>query len=96
MKTTTFTVNNIGDMEAVRPTINCRRVIIGESPAVDGWPTTDYLVKGTAPDSVAVRRPLGTLFEFIRDPQQSGFQAGEIIGYVETVEGTTTFFQMEQ
>ena len=95
MKTSQFTVNNVGNPEPVICTLGCRTITIGEDPGVAGWPTTDFKVKGSAPGSVAIQRPAGTSYQFQRISGQAAFSPGETVGYVETVTGSTTFFQAE-
>ena len=96
MKTSTFTVNNVLDPEPVIVTSMCRSVTIGEDPGVAGWPNSDYRVKGTAADSALTTQPAGTRFTFERRTGQPAYSPGQIIGYVETVTGSTTFLQVEQ
>lgn len=96
MKTSTFTVNNVGDPEPVIATIDCREITIGEDPSVADWPTTDYEVKGTVQDSSFVRRPAGTTFQFLKANGLASFGKGQIVGYVQTVTGSTTFQMREQ
>jgi len=95
MKTTTFTVNAIGDPEPVITSVDCTRVEIGEDGSVPNWPTTDYEVKGTELLSDWIVCPAGTKFEFLRRANQPGFRAGSIVGYVQTAAGATTFQQIE-
>jgi hypothetical protein len=96
MKTSSFTVNNIGDAEAVAATCTCRRITIGENPGVTGWPTTDFLVTGNEAGSTPIQRPAGTQWTFENPVLGRGFHAGDIVGYVETVTGSTTFLKVEQ
>ena len=96
MKTSTFTVNNIGSPEAVVATCACRTVTIGEDPSVTGWPTTDFLITGNESGSGAIQRPAGTQWTFEDPLLRRGFKPGDIVGYVETVTGSTTFIQVEQ
>jgi hypothetical protein len=96
MKTSTFTVNNIGSPEAVVCTVACRLITIGEDPRVPDWPTTDFRITGKDPGSVGIQRPSGTTFTFERTSRQSAFAPGEIVGYVETVTGSTIFLKSEQ
>lgn len=96
MKTSTFTVNNLSSPEAVVCTVACRSITIGEDPSVTGWPTSDYNIYGKDAGSTAIRRPSGTQFTFERTSRQSAFAPSEIVGYVETVTGSTTFLKSEQ
>jgi len=92
--TTTFTVNAIGDPEPVIAHTDCIEIIIKEDPTVAGWPTLDYLVTGSVPGSSAIGCPAGTEYAF-RASWQQHFAAGEIVGHVATVSGSTTFQQKE-
>lgn len=96
MKTSTFVANDLLSPEAVVCTVACRSITIGEDPSVTGWPTTDYNIYGKDPGSTAVRRPAGTQFTFEKESRQSAFSPGMIVGYVETVTGSTTFLKIEQ
>jgi hypothetical protein len=53
MRTSLFTVNDIGDPEPVIATVACNRIIIGEDASVSGWPLSDYEVKGNYVGSYA-------------------------------------------
>jgi len=96
MKTSTFTVNNVGDPEQVAATIACREISIAEDPSVTGYPINDYKVYGTAKGSTAIRVPIGSSFVFKREYGQASYLSGEIVGYVETVQGATTFQKVER
>jgi hypothetical protein len=96
MRTTTFTVNNVSDPEPIIVGSFCREVRIQEDPGIGStWPTTDYNVYGTGDVSTAVRKIAGTTFTITRVPLQGCFAPGEIVGYIETVAGSTTFLQIE-
>jgi hypothetical protein len=92
--TTTYTVNDVGDPEPVIANIECSEIKIREDPSVDGWPTADYKVTGTAPGSTPISCPMGTEHLFPAGPGQH-FVPGDIVGYVETTSGSTTFQQLE-
>lgn len=96
MRTSQFTVNDIGDPEPIIVHTVCRHVLVGEDSSVANWPTTDYRIKGTDNNSAMVQRPAGVLTEFSRQSNQSAYSPGDIIGYVETVSGSTTFLIIEQ
>lgn len=88
-----FTVNNVGDPEAVVVKEYCARVVIGESPAVVGWPTTDYVVRKQSATSDPRRIFAGTFYTF--ENPRGFWRPGDVCGYVETVSGTTTFIRDE-
>jgi len=94
MFTKTFTVNAVGDPEAVTTGSNTSRVTIAEDPSVSGWPTSDYNVMAPSSDSTAIRKAAGTMFTF--KPSFGQWPPDTIIGYVETVSGSTTFQQVEE
>lgn len=97
MKTTTFTVNDLGDPEPVTATVPCSKIRIGEDPSVADWPVVDYQICGDYQGSVYVQKAAGTMFEFnapvIKDKL---FKIGDIAGYVRTVSGSSTFFKIEE
>ena len=95
-KTSTFTVNDVGDPEPVIATIDCREIVIGEDPSVSGWPTIGYKVTGTLAGSTAIEKAPGVTFKFISTVNHPPFKTGDIVGYVETLSGSTTFFKAEQ
>lgn len=95
MKTSQFTVNSVGNPEPVICTLGCRTIVIGEDPSVAGWPTTDFRIKGAVPGSSFIQRPAGTMYQFQRISGQAAFSPGDIVGYVDVVTGSTTFFQAE-
>jgi len=95
-KTSTFTVNAVGDPEPVIATIPCKQISVVEDQSVTDWPTLDYRVKGTEVGSVMVQKPAGTVFTFLCAANEPYFQIGQIVGYIETVSGSTTFQKVEQ
>jgi hypothetical protein len=92
--TSTMTVNNVGDPEPVIAHIECRSITVKEDPSVSGWPTVDYKVTGAVAGSTPIQCPAGTEYTFEATYMQC-FAPGEIVGYVETVSGSTTFQQRE-
>lgn len=93
--TDTFSVNNLADPEPITVATECRHVIIGEDPSVTNWPTTDYQIKGASSNNF-VQCAAGTKFEFHSTVNEPPFRAGQVIGYVQTVSGSTTFMKVEQ
>jgi hypothetical protein len=96
MHTHTFTVNNLSSPEQIIARTGCRRITVGEDPSVAGWPTTDFKITGKVPGSTVIQRPAGTTFTFERNDDQASFGAGDLVAYIETVDGSTTFLQTEQ
>lgn len=81
---------------AVTAQSQCSLVTVGEDPSVAGWPTTDFYVSkpGAGPSSASRRISAGGTYTF--DCVGGGkFLPGSVVGYVETVSGSTTFFQDE-
>lgn len=71
------------------------RVRIMENRGVVGWPTTDLLIYKPLISNAPVRIPLGSSYYFDTGPSKNYFSAGDIIGYVQSVLGTTTVDQDE-
>ena len=94
-KTSTFSVNNTGDPEAVTVSVVCRKVGVGEDPSVASWPTTDFKVYRPNKTDTPRQIPAGVSYIF-QKPDGSFYQPGDIAGYVATASGTTTFFQDEE
>ena len=93
MKTRQFTVNNVGDPEPVVVQTVCSQVTVGEDEEVVGYPTQDFKVR--KPEKTDDTRYLGAgkTYTFRR---HTHWNPGDIAGYVETVGGSTTFFQDEE
>ncbi len=79
---------------AVVATVFTVRVRVGEDLSVAGWPTTDYDVRKPGTGDDPRRVPAGGTYEFVRDGRP--FYPGEIVGYLQTVSGTTTFWVDEE
>lgn len=92
--TSTFTVTNT-DFTAVTANTYCHDIVIGESPTVANWPTTDFLIAKPDADATPRRVVIGQLYTFRRAFDRAPFRPGDIVGYVKSVSGTTTFFQDE-
>ena len=90
--TTLFTVTNSGPREAVVAATFCNKITIREDPSVANWPTTDFQVSNTPTGSQVAQRPSGTEFQF----KQKLYSPGQVVGYVETITGSTTFQQIEE
>lgn len=90
--TQSIIVANTQFSQIVAQTI-CRRVTIGEDPAVTGWPTSDFLIAKPGPGNTPRRVQAGAEYEFVA---QVAYQPGDVVGYVELASvGSTTFFQDE-
>ena len=96
MKSRVITSNNIGKPEPIVVSIQCRSVTVCEDPTVKGFPTTALRVKGIDSGSEYVGIAPGVSFVFKRSDAQPGFTRGEIVGFVETVQGSTTIQIVEQ
>lgn len=86
VKTFSFTVDAVGDPEAVVVPVACKIVEVREQ----GDPTTDYFVRAPAITDPQHRRFAGSATIF-RAPVGRLFQDGETVGYLETVAGSVTF-----
>ncbi len=64
-------------------------VRVTENRGVAGWPTTDLLILKPSSSDTPVRIPAGNSYTFQKVPPR-GYAAGEVVGYVQTVAGTTT------
>lgn len=86
-KTTQFTVDNVGNPEAVTADQTCRKITIREQGAAG---TTDYFVRAPTSTDAQYRKVAGesTVFEAYGN---NLFQQGDTVGYVETVSGSVTF-----
>ena len=88
-----LTVNNSGNDESIVIQTVCRKVIFGESEAVTNFPTVDWLWKGVgSTDYVTCTR--GTKREFY-PPERRLFYPGDVIAFVKTASGSSTFCQEE-
>jgi hypothetical protein len=88
--TFTFTVDAVGDPEAVVAQSDCMEITVYEN---DQAGTADYLVRVPFKASPAVTKPAGTKYIFRKGG--SGFSKGSVAGYVEMVTGSVTFAQEE-
>ncbi len=86
VETFTFTVDAVGNPEAVIVPTSCRSVEVREQ----GDPTTDYFVRAPNNNSPQHRRFAGSATIF-RARGNRVFQPGETVGYLETVAGSVTF-----
>lgn len=70
------------------------RFELQEDPSVAGYPTTDYLIYMPTSSDLPVRFLAGTTF--MRESDTGPFYAGQTVGYISGVSGSTTFSQIEQ
>lgn len=87
-----ITVNNIA-ATAVIAQSNCRQITVRENIAVAGWPTTDFLVLKPTAVVTGIRIAAGASYTFTK--LQGLFAAGDTVGYLQTIAGSTTFDQDE-
>jgi hypothetical protein len=73
---------------------NCQGVTIGEDPSVSGFPTTDLLIARPLISSNPRRISGGNSYRFTSPV--GIFKIGQTIGFIKTINGTTTCFQDEQ
>jgi len=93
-KTSTFSVDNVGDPEPVIIDTNCTEVMFGEDPSVANFPTTDWTLRAPSKTDTPIRQEIGTQ-KVMRPPKGHTFDIGQIVAYVATVIGTTTFRKWE-
>lgn len=78
---------------------DCMQVRIAENRGVSGYPTSDFLISKPLSTSPQVRVQAGAQYTFVSNRRPmvspSGFRAGQTVGYVRMVSGTTTFDQDE-
>lgn len=94
--TTTFQVNAIADPESVIANTYCRSIRIREDPSVPGYPTVGFKVRAPAITSAPIQLVAGESFSFTRSDREAIFAPGDVVGYVETLVGSTTFSQDEE
>ena len=95
MKTRLFTVNAVGSPEPIIVQTVCRHIEIGEDPSNSGFPTTDYKVRKPTADDDPRQVPVGAVYAQFDRLGPKAWQPGEIAGYVETVQGSASFYQDE-
>lgn len=101
---TTFTVTNSAAVEITAVT-NCVSIMVGESTAVSGFPTTAYLVtknigSNVSPTASSSKQMIAGASYSFTNPFNAGgrsFQAGDVAGWVQLISGasSTTFIQDE-
>lgn len=70
----------------------CKTVTVYENLAVVGFPTTDYLIRKVG-SSIYTRIRAGQPYDFTA--KSSRFVPGQIVGFIKTAGGSTTFDQDE-
>lgn len=73
----------------------CKAIRITENRGVNGWPTTDLLIKKPTAAATPVRLRAGDSYTFQCNQPSSFFNIGQVAGYVRTVSGSTTADQDE-
>jgi hypothetical protein len=86
-KTNTFTVDNVGNPEAVTADIACSKITVREQGAAG---TTDYNVRAPSMTDAVYRKVAGESTVF-QAPPGVLFQPGDAVGYLETLSGSVTF-----
>ena len=89
--TKTMTVADSGLGTPVVAVTDCKRITVGEDPSVVGWPTTDYQVYKPDYNSTPRQIPIGQTYTF----EGPRYWAGQTVGYIKAVTGSTTFYQDE-
>ena len=90
--TYTFTVDAVGNDEAVTAQSDCHRITIFENAQTG---TADYTVRRPDSISAAVTIPAGAKHVFERMNGATAFRRGQIVGYVAAASGSMTFAQVE-
>lgn len=88
--TQSFTVSSGAYSQVVVQSYTLKGVTVGEDVGVVGSPTTDFYVLKSGPTGTPRRIKLGSSYTFT-----GIFAPGTLVGFVQTVTGTTTFFQDE-
>jgi hypothetical protein len=95
MYTKTSTVTAVADFKLTAQTV-CKSIIFGEDEAVAGWPTVGWKWKGADPTATDYKgKTAGTKEEFTK-AGGAFFQPGEVVAYVQTLSGSSSFTQAEQ
>ena len=87
---TPFTVDAVGDPEAITVLGMCRKVYLREN----GGPTVDFNIRAPVKTDGPVQYAMGE--EAIIEARDNPFQPGEIVGYIETLSGSASFAQREE
>jgi len=90
-----ITVNNAGDREELKTTIVCKQVLVLESKAIAGWPTTEWEWANVASGGTATRMGAGEpkLFEELLG--YGKYTHDETVTFLATITGSTTFVVLE-
>ena len=91
--TQTITVNNSGYTAVTVQSPATKNIRIGEDPGVGGYPTTDFYIAKPTNAATPIRVTAGNSYVFFT--VGGLFVQGQIVGYVKTVSGSTTFDQDE-
>ena len=94
VKTRQITVTS-GAWVPISASLYARSISIGEDPSVANWPTTAFSVAAPTSSDNPHTVAIGGTFLF-QPPSPGSFLPGEVIGYVQTATGSTTFFIAEQ
>jgi hypothetical protein len=95
MRTSTYTIDAIGNPEPVTCTIPgsvCAIITVFENAQAG---TADYDVYAPLINSAPIRKPAGSKHEF-RAQGTYRFSEGEIVGYLAAASGSMTFAQVEE
>lgn len=96
--TKTFSVTDAAYV-AITAAIDTHMITVQEDNSVAGWPTTAYTIKKPTTAATAIQKAAGARTVFQKSAKVSigdfpfAFKAGEVVGYIQTVSGTTTFAQ---
>ena len=89
MKSDTFTLT--GTWRTISALSYCQKITVGEDESVASYPTVEFNHRKRAEDD-AIRHLAGRVYTFERE---SGYRPGDRAGEIQTVSGSSTFFQDE-
>lgn len=93
MATKLVTVNNAGSDEQIVAQSVCSKITFGEDESVTNFPTVNWFYKSpTSTDYI--KRSSGSRQVF-QKPNGSFYQVGELVAYVKTETGSSSFAQEE-
>ena len=90
-----FTVNNIGNREAIQVSADCACFEIIEDPGNANWPTEDYKISDVATGGTSVQRKGGVPLTFDRKGNGQRYGPNETFGYIETLTQSLTWQRIE-
>jgi hypothetical protein len=93
-KVLTIPVTSVGSPEPIQATDYCNEIRVIEDPSVSNWPTTAFKVYAPTLSDGPIEVSAGQAFTF-RPNRWTQNIAGDIVGYIECLSGSTTFQQVQ-